>query len=106
MDREQAIEFFKERIRIIDKNHYDVGDYREALVMGIQALQTGNEPQLVNYIADGYSDGELVYDGAECPNCGLHFEYDEWDWKYAKFCMRCGQALLWEPETMSEDSQK
>ena len=93
----------KNRIRG-GKNNQDM---IKAILKWIDNQETAtNEPRLVNYIADGYSDGELVYDEAECPNCGLHFEYDERDWKYAKFCMRCGQALLWEPETMSEDDQE
>lgn len=62
-----------------------------------------NEPSRVIYIADGYYDGELVYDEAECPCCGLRFEYDERDWKFASYCMRCGQALSW--ETGSEDEE-
>ena len=42
--------------------------------------------------ADGYADGELVYDIWSCPICGKRF--DEWDekpdWNY---CPNCGARM-------------
>ena len=42
--------------------------------------------------ADGYADGELVYDMWSCPVCGKRFE--EWeekpDWN---FCPNCGAEM-------------
>lgn len=42
--------------------------------------------------ADGYADGELVYDMWSCPICGKRFE--EWeekpDWN---FCPNCGADM-------------
>lgn len=45
--------------------------------------------------ADGYADGELVYDTWYCPNCDKSYEvdYDSYD-----FCPNCGQHILWEDE--------
>ena len=44
--------------------------------------------------ADGYADGELVYDYAECPVCGHDFEYGINDWG-SEYCSGCGQKLDW-----------
>ena len=52
-------------------------------------------PQKPNLQGDGYADGELVYDYAECPVCGNDdFEEDTNDWG-CKYCPDCGQALDW-----------
>ena len=46
--------------------------------------------------ADGYADGELVYDMWSCPICGKRFE--EWeekpDWN---FCPNCGADMRAQP---------
>lgn len=55
------------------------------------------EPREVLYSGDGYADGYMVYDMAECPNCGREFEYDYETWN-CNFCPDCGQALKWEGE--------
>lgn len=55
------------------------------------------EPREVLYSGDGYADGEMVYDMAECMNCGREFEYDDETWG-CNFCPDCGQALKWEGE--------
>ena len=55
------------------------------------------EPKEVFYSGDGYADGEMVYDMAECMNCGREFEYGDETWG-CKFCPDCGQALKWESE--------
>ena len=39
---------------------------------------------------DGYSEGNLVYDTWECPNCGEQYEVDYDDYDY---CPKCGQAI-------------
>ena len=64
-----------------------------AFDMAIEALekQMAVKP---NYEADGYSDGELVYDYAECPVCGKDYEYEMNDWG-CNYCSNCGQKLDW-----------
>ena len=70
-----------------------------ALKKAIEALKK-QIPSKVNYIGDGYADGELVYDEAECPSCGYIFDDCESDWE-RKFCLECGQALEWDSDTIS-----
>lgn len=41
---------------------------------------------------DGYSDGELVYDMYNCPNCGNSFELY---YEQTKCCKECGQRFDW-----------
>jgi len=53
------------------------------------------EPKTVIYSGDGYADGEMVYDMAECPNCGYEYEDGDKDWGLS-FCPSCGQKLNWE----------
>jgi len=52
------------------------------------------EPREVIYSGDGYADGEMVYDMANCPNCDYEFEESNFIWG-CKFCPECGQALDW-----------
>ena len=52
-------------------------------------------PKLVIYSGDGYADGKIVYDWAECPNCSSTFEESDDAWE-TKYCPDCGQALKWE----------
>lgn len=42
------------------------------------------------YEADGYANGELVYDTWYCPNCGKGYEvgFDDYD-----YCPCCGQRI-------------
>lgn len=55
------------------------------------------EPKTVLYSGDGYADGYMVYDMAECPNCGYEYEDGDKDWGLP-FCPNCGQSLDWESE--------
>ena len=55
------------------------------------------EPKTVLYSGDGYADGYMVYDMAECPNCGYEYEDGDKDWGLS-FCPNCGQKLNWESE--------
>lgn len=59
------------------------------------------EPKTVLYSGDGYADGYMVYDMAECPNCGYEYEDGDKDWGLS-FCPSCGQKLDWESEEINE----
>ena len=60
----------------------------------LSTLRNNNEPMQVDLEADGYADGELVYDYGKCPNCGWDFEYGDKDWE-KPYCCHCGQKLHW-----------
>ena len=79
-----------------------VSDYRDALLMAIKSLQK-KIPRKMVYESDGYADGYPVWDKAWCPWCGMRFDYDDDNWKVAKFCPRCGQALDWEMEVEDDE---
>lgn len=63
----------------------------KAVAMGMKALekQITKKPML---LADGYWNGEIIYDTWTCPNCGKSYETDFGDDNY---CHNCGQALDW-----------
>ena len=71
-------------------------------INSIRAIPSA-EPKEVMYSGDGYADGEMVYDIANCPNCDYEFEYSDFIWG-CKFCPECGQALKWEGEQDETDN--
>ena len=73
----------------------EVYEYKMARI-AIEALEK-QVPKTLEYAADGYSNGELVYDYAKCPICGHDFEYGINDWG-CKYCSDCGQKLDWSDE--------
>ena len=99
MTESEAIEKLKNMrlyMQIEDKNNdckFTEDDYK-ANEMAIKALekQIARKPE---YEADGYADGELVYDYAKCPICGHDFEYEINDWG-CNYCSNCGQKLDFE----------
>ena len=50
--------------------------------------------QQVELIGDGYANGQIVYDYAQCPNCQRAFEETDDSWECG-YCPCCGQALDW-----------
>ena len=69
-----------------------------SLDMAIKSLEK-EIPRMVHYEADGYADGEWVYDMAECPGCGNKMTEDNDDiWDVATYCPECGQRIIWEAE--------
>lgn len=49
--------------------------------------------------ADGYADGELVYDVWRCDDCGHVEETDDPEW-LPSYCPNCGRAMT--PEAWAE----
>ena len=74
----------------------DVQGTADTLRMAINALEK-HIPKKPEYEADGYADGNLVYDYAKCPICGHDFEYGINDWG-CEYCSDCGQKLDWSDE--------
>ncbi len=68
-------------------------DKIKSIGMAIMALEE-QEPKKPLYYGDGYADGVMVYDMANCPECDHTFEegYDGWG---ENCCPNCGQALDW-----------
>ena len=73
-------------------------EYRRNCIRAIEKLPpVTSEPKTVLYSGDGYADGYMIYDMAECPNCGYEYEDGDKDWGLS-FCPNCGQKLDWESE--------
>ena len=112
MTNRKAIEWLKlQRDRTIWWNDYSDNtqnirkeaekQIKESYEMAIKALE--QEPKMVLYSGDGYADGCMAYDMAECPNCGYEYEDGDKDWGLP-FCPGCGQSLNWESEGEDADS--
>ena len=96
---QQAIESAKCRIYRLKTNQGDTLAHQmkaenqiELQKITVAALerQVAKKP---NIWGDGYSDGQLVYDMYNCPNCEKSYEIEFDDYNY---CPNCGQKLLWE----------
>ena len=87
MTEEEAIKTIEIAIAEVEWNY--PMDYAIAFEKAIEALEK-QIPKKPEFIADGYADGELVYDTWVCPSCGKHYEvyYDDYD-----FCPKCGQHI-------------
>ena len=89
MTERQAIKWLK-----MFRGNTGMVELSQAFDVAISALEK-QIPKMVNYYGDGYADGALVCDMAECPTCGMHYEECDQFWE-AKHCLDCGQALMWE----------
>ncbi len=81
---------------LYEKWNVMLAEYLEYQQLGtVEELREAREKQVPKtpYMwGDGYSDGKLVYDMYDCPNCGESYEID--GAKY-DFCPNCGQAIDW-----------
>ena len=82
-----------EKDKKVAQNYKNIAEWLKEL----KELKEKNEPKYVNYYGDGEWDGDIVYDGAECPSCGRDFEEDDECWEMP-YCPECGQRLEWEDE--------
>lgn len=67
-----------------------------------EAFKKRETARKVLYSGDGYADGHMVYDMAECPACGKTFEQDYSGW-LDPYCSHCGQKLDWSFEEIEEE---
>ena len=95
--------YFSIKYRENGKTYVGFGTYKieilsqwikEYFMPSVQPKPKADEPMQVELEADGYADGELVYDYGKCPKCGWEFEYGEKDWE-EPYCCHCGQKLHW-----------
>ena len=75
-----------------------------AIDAAIISLKRDHIRKKVEYIADGYADGSLVYDRARCPCCNFIFEESDDNWEQP-YCMYCGQSLDWAFEKEDEEQE-
>ena len=110
MTREEAIKRIDEQYKICEEFYYlsanpekdypGVMSYMEALAVAISALRSVSREQVEKVwrgewmgSADGYADGELVYDTWECSHCGYVIdEEDDLD-MLPQFCPKCYAAM-------------
>lgn len=106
MTNKEAIKFFKDRIELIDKCYPDVYDYREALVMAIQALD--QEPSKTgHWIGDAKTyyeelnkrglgvDEYTPYftDDIACSECLAKYSMLDNETQFFKYCPNCGAKI-------------
>ena len=110
MSREEAIALLNEQYetckRIYDcsadqrKSYPNVPQFMEALGMALSALRPVSREQVEKVwrgewmgSADGYADGELVYDTWECSHCGYVIDEEDDPDMLPQFCPKCYAAM-------------
>lgn len=67
-----------------------------------KAFKDRGKARKVLYFGDGFADGHMVYDMAQCPACSKTFEEDYSGW-LDPYCSHCGQKLDWSFEEIEEE---
>lgn len=67
-----------------------------------EEFKNRGKAQKVLYFGDGFADGHIVYDMAECPSCGKTYQEDYSGW-LDPYCSHCGQKLDWSYEESVEE---
>lgn len=83
-------ELYDKALWDLDLGKINLGEFEDM----IEPLNKEIRPMQVELEADGYADGELVYEYGKCPNCGWEFEEGDKDWEQP-YCCHCGQKLKW-----------
>ena len=96
MTESEAIEEFKERLELIEKCYRgEVEDYKQALELGVNALekQIPKKPTPIDYekYMDTVKNALFLKGSYWCPNCN-HVV------KCGTYCSDCGQKLDWSDE--------
>ena len=102
MTREEAIDIIENKIQIDVRfcTKEEVEQYQEALTMAITALRPVSREEVEKVwrgewmgSADGYADGELVYDTWECSHCGYVIDEEDDPDMLPQFCPKCYAAM-------------
>ena len=95
MTREDAIKILQHLAEIVSSE-----DYRETFKMAATALRPVSREQVEKVwrgewvgSADGYADGELVYDIWECSQCGYVIDEEDDPDILPQFCPKCYAAM-------------
>ena len=96
MTENEAIEEFKQRLELIEKCYRgEVEDYKQALEIGVKALekQIPRKPTPIDYekYMDTVKNALFLKGSYWCPNCN-HVV------KCGTYCSDCGQKLDWSDE--------
>lgn len=94
MTREEAIKFAKHAV-----NMTNIPEVKEFYKMSAAALTPPTQEQMERVFggswegsADGYADGELVYDMWTCSKCGYLIDEEDDPDMLPDFCPKCGAA--------------
>lgn len=110
MTREEAIERIGEQYKVCkefyhlsanpEKDYPGVMSYMEALDLSLSALRPVSREQVEKAwrgewmgSADGYADGELVYDTWTCSECGYVIDEEDDPDMLPQFCPKCYAAM-------------
>lgn len=93
MNNEDALKKAESDLKVLDLSCSHDTNQQKFLRTAIKALDKQVSKKIL-YSGDGYSDGSLVYDMANCPACDYFFEESDDCWE-ADYCPNCGQRLDW-----------
>lgn len=100
MNREEAINRIENHMEVHGIGEYPHIALKEALDMAITALRPVSREQVEKSwrgewmgSADGYADGELVYDTWECSHCGYVIDEEDDPDMLPQFCPKCYAAM-------------
>lgn len=84
----------QQQTRLLNSKKPNKHTAAKCITIAIEAVEI-QMPLKPTLEADGYADGELVYDIWYCPGCDTAYEAETEKYKY---CPNCGQAIDWREE--------